>query len=224
MLFKLINLSNYDWSESDDFEFDSIESACDYVLNNSYKFSNYRILRDDTVQVCYKTVDGDWFIAAFIDLHKNEVVTKLYDCRRAPEPYVENSSDDSEEKNAEQGEPVDVENTSASEQDSTVEKTSKKSKLFLILKKAYRFTLYVLLVYFFLFSFRTASDLLTIKEPLDPEIFRAGGVCASACLTWFFISIFFTCSFIRWLNQLKAVKHIKNRLPHYRKGGRKKSC
>lgn len=98
MKFKLINTSNFDWSKAVDFEADSIDAACDYVLNNSYKFSNYHILRDDTVQVCYKTVNGDWFLAAFIDLHKNEVVTKLYDGRRAPEPYVENASHDSEDE------------------------------------------------------------------------------------------------------------------------------
>ncbi len=118
MLFKLINVSNLEWDKAVDFEADSIDAACEYVLKNAYKFSNWHIFRDDTVQLCYKTVDGGWFIAAFIDLHKNEVVTKLYDRRRAPEPYVETS---------EQGESVDVENTSASEQDNTVEKSSDKS-------------------------------------------------------------------------------------------------
>ena len=222
MLFKLLHISK-NWNEAIDYEADSIEAACEYVLKNSFKFSNYRLLVSDTVQVCYKTIDGDWFIAAFVDLYKNEIWIQHYhwDDRRPPEPYVENASDDSEEKNAEQGESVDVENSSASEQDNTVENTSKKTKLFLILKKAYRFSLYVLLVYFSFSSLRTASDLLTIKEPLDPEIFRSGGVFAFASLTWIFISIDLICSFIRWLNQLKAVKHIKNRLPHYRKGGRK---
>lgn len=115
MLFKLINVSNLEWDKAVDFEADSIDAACEYVLKNAYKFSNWHIFRDDTVQLCYKTVDGGWFIAAFIDLHKNEVVTKLYDGRRAPEPYVET---------AEQGELADVENNTASEQDNTVENTS----------------------------------------------------------------------------------------------------
>ncbi len=127
MLFKLLHISK-NWNEAIDYEADSIEAACEYVLKNSFKFSNYRLLLSDTVQVCYKTIDGDWFIAAFVDLHKNEIWIQHYhwDDRRPPEPYVENASDDSEEKTAEQGEPVDVENTSASEQGNTVEKSSSK--------------------------------------------------------------------------------------------------
>ncbi len=123
MLFKLLHISK-NWNEAIDYEADSIEAACEYVLKNSFKFSNYRLLVSDTVQVCYKTIDGDWFIAAFVDLYKNEIWIQHYhwDDRRPPEPYVENASDDSEEKNAEQGEPVDVENTSASEQDNTAVK------------------------------------------------------------------------------------------------------
>lgn len=191
MLFKLINVSNLEWDKAVDFEADSIVAACEYVLKNAYKFSNWHILRDDTVQVCYKTVDGDWFIAAFIDLHKNEVVTKLYDGRRAPEPYVET---------AEQGELADVENTSASEQDNTVEKSFLKASL----KSSVKYLPFPICIFAFIFLIILFSYSGHFVD-LNKNAFAGGFLFSFAFIELIRLTYYSIHSFVLWFKQRKAV-------------------
>ena len=108
----------------------------------------------------------------------------------------------------------DVENNTASEQDNTVEKSSKKTNFFQILKKLYRLTLWVLIALLSFVSYRRCFYILTTKEPLDPAIFRAGGVFALDSISWIIGSIVLIRSFVEWLWQLKVVENIKNRFFH----------
>lgn len=55
-------------------DFCNVKSACNYVLENSYKFSNFSILKQDTTVVsCKNEKDGEFYILAYIDLGLNEV-------------------------------------------------------------------------------------------------------------------------------------------------------
>ena len=52
-------------------EFSSLILAVNYILQNSFKFSNWSILNPDYVTIYVQKSDGDFYICGNVDLHTN---------------------------------------------------------------------------------------------------------------------------------------------------------
>lgn len=52
-------------------EFSSLTSAVNYILQNSFKFSNWSILKQDYVTIYVQKSDGEFYICGNVDLGTN---------------------------------------------------------------------------------------------------------------------------------------------------------
>lgn len=53
-------------------EFSSLTLAVNYILQNSFKFSNWSILNQDYVSIYVQKSDGEFYICGYVDLCNDE--------------------------------------------------------------------------------------------------------------------------------------------------------